>query len=102
MTKRTMKSMMKVIGKSCFVTAAIEGGKMYIKSEKKAFHNGNAFRKALAATNITILAVGIWEAMKYSNNIIIDFDDEMDKINKKEIEYYPEELKEEMDSYGIN
>lgn len=83
MSKRTMKAMMKVIGKSCFVTAAIEGGKMYIKSEKKAFHNGKAFRKALAVTNITILAVGIWEAMNYANNIIIDFDKETDSINNE-------------------
>lgn len=89
MTKRTMKAMMKVIGKSCFVTAAIEGGKMYIKSEKKAFHNGKAFRKALAVTNITILAVGIWEAMNYANNIIIDFDKETDSINNETDDYDP-------------
>ncbi len=84
-TEKTMKAAIKVITKSCFVAAAIEGGKMYMRSEKKAFINSNGLRKALAVANIGILAVGMWEALNYSNEIINDFDKETDNI-----EYDPE------------
>ena len=80
MTKRTkemIKATAKVMIKSCLYATAIEGGKLYIENEKKAYKKGGKFRKGLAVMNIALICTGIYEAIRYGQVITEEFGKEL-------------------------
>ena len=76
-TQKTMKAAMKVMVKSCLYATAIEGGKLYIENEKKAYKKGGKFRKGLAVMNIALICTGIYEAIRYGKEITEEFSKEL-------------------------
>lgn len=80
MTKRTQKMVnatVKVMVKSYLYATSIEGGKLYIEKEKKAYKKGGKIRKGLAVMNIALICTGIYEAIRYGQEITEDFGKEL-------------------------
>lgn len=83
MTKRTkemIKATANVTVKACLYSTALNGGKLYIKKERKAFKNGGKFRKGLAVMNIAVLLTGIYQAINYGQKISAEYCEELNNI----------------------
>lgn len=83
MTKRTkemIKATANVTVKACLYSTALNGGKLYIEKERKAFKNGGKIRKALSVLNIAVLLTGIYQAINYGQNISAEYCEELTNI----------------------
>ena len=79
-TEKILRATTNIIPKACLYTTAIEGGKLYIEKEKEAYKKGGKFRKGLAITNIAIMAIGIYQAIKYGQEVSDNFAQEIEQI----------------------
>ena len=83
MTKRTkemIKATSNISVKACLYSTAINGGKLYIEKERKAYKKGGKIRKALSVLNIAVLLTGIYQAINYGQNISAEYCEELTNI----------------------
>ena len=75
-----IKATIKVTFKACLYSTALNGGKLYIEKERKAYKKGGKIRKALSVLNIAVLLTGIYQAINYGQKISAEYCEELNNI----------------------